>query len=69
MRQHAQQIKEELEQQQPNIEILHQYKRQLADYNRKEETLREFEHLIREQKEECSRLKKMRHDEFMEGFK
>lgn len=39
------------------------------NYNNQEAILKEYENLIREQKEEFNRLKKARHDEFMAGFK
>ena len=52
----------------PNINIIQQYRTKLLDFKEKEGRLKEVEKLFGSMKDEHHTLKKRRHDEFMQGF-
>ena len=69
IRSDAQKIRTELEATNPNIQIIHEFKQKLEDFKSKEILLKQCENFIISRKEELNGLKKLRHDEFMTGFK
>jgi len=69
IRAQAQGLRAELEEANPNIQIIHEFRKTLKDFQLKEKILRECEDFIQSRKEEMRKMKKARHDEFMDGFK
>ena len=64
----AQAIRSELERASPNIQIIHEYKSKNSDYEQKEKLLKDCETFIQTKRDDLNKLKRARHDEFMEGF-
>ena len=57
-----------LQNENPNINIIQQYRAKLLDFKEKDGRLKEVEKVFGSMKDEHHMLKKKRHDEFMQGF-
>ena len=57
-----------LQNENPNINIIQQYRAKLLDFKEKDGRLKEVEKVFGSMKDEHHTLKKKRHDEFMQGF-
>lgn len=57
-----------LQNENPNINIIQQYRAKLLDFKEKDGRLKEVEKVFGTMKDEHHMLKKKRHDEFMQGF-
>ena len=62
------QLSSDLEQTNPKINIIQQYRQRLQDFKEKDAKLKEVEKGLNDMKDECNTLKKRRHDEFNHGF-
>ncbi|CDW77228.1 structural maintenance of chromosomes protein [Stylonychia lemnae] len=58
----------EIQSQNPNINIIQQYRVRFQDYQEKQSRLKEVEDALGKMKEEHNHLKRKRHDDFMSGF-
>jgi structural maintenance of chromosome 4 len=61
-------LSSDLEQTNPKINIIQQYRQRLQDFKEKDAKLKEVEKGLNDMKDECNTLKKRRHDEFNHGF-
>lgn len=62
-------LKQELQREQPNIQVIRRYKDKFAEYSQLQQQLEQILGVIREMKEQYDSLRKKRYDEFMAGFK